>query len=166
MSGILRGLSRTLAHTLCSRARAALNFQPPARCLGLEAALLFVDRRRRRVLQTDHVVEHGATLEHLAIPDPPLPIKRACHLEAMPVGVIGNDGWIVLARPRNTVTLPFEVPILPPIGGIPHQGWRAFFELVTMRLLAQLQDGVRGARCRHGDALRVGHPHQGASQRL
>src|SRR5437667_11908484 len=113
----------TCAYRLGGRARAALDFQPPARRLGLEAALLLIDRRRRRVLQTDHVVEHGASLEHLAIADPALPIKRACHLEPMPVGVIGNDGWIVLARPRNAVTLPFEVPILPLVHGSTYQGW-------------------------------------------
>src|SRR5207302_2829588 len=75
--------------------------EPPARRLGLEAALLFLDRRRRRVLEADHVVEHRATLERLAIADPALAIKRAGHLEAMPVRVIGDDGWVVFTRSRN-----------------------------------------------------------------
>src|ERR1051326_1020978 len=88
-----RGFGLWLLH-LAAFARRA---QAPARGLRFEAVLLLVDGRRRRVLQADDVVEHSAPLVHLAIADPALAIKRTGHLEPMPVRVIGNNRWIVLA---------------------------------------------------------------------
>jgi hypothetical protein len=55
----------------------------------------------------------------LPVADPPFPIERASHLEPMPTRAIGNDCRIVFARARNAGTLPFELGILLPGGGIP-----------------------------------------------
>ena len=71
--------------------------QPPTRRLRFETALLFVDGRRRGVLQADHVIQDWPALVKLALTDPSLTIKRACHLEPMPVRIIGNNRRIVFA---------------------------------------------------------------------
>ena len=120
-------------------ARLARRAQAPAGRLRLQAALLLVDRRRRRVLQTDHVVQHRATLVLLAVADPALPIKRARHLEPMPVRVIGNDRRIVFARARNGVNPAFRSGFYRPTA-LPPLACR------RQAVVAQFQDGVGRAR--------------------